>query len=109
MTRSPRTPSEVRALMRGAPEMLASAKIPDRVQCLAEREGPRDWTISATLLKMVRIDPGISTRDLVLWTGKAPTSGNVAFVGTLLNAMRRRGLVANRSEKRGSSAWMPSG
>ena len=52
MTRSPRTPSEVRALMRGAPEMLASAKIPDRVQRLAEREGPRDETISATLLKI---------------------------------------------------------
>jgi hypothetical protein len=36
-TRPPRTPSEVRALMRDAPEMLASAKIPDRVQRLVER------------------------------------------------------------------------
>jgi hypothetical protein len=66
---------------------------------------PRDGTISAILLKMVRIDPGISTRDLVLWSGKSPSNGNVAFVGTLLNAMRRRGLIANRSKRRGASAW----
>jgi hypothetical protein len=36
-TRPPRTPFEVRALMRGAPEMLASARIPVQAQRLAER------------------------------------------------------------------------
>lgn len=66
---------------------------------------PRVGTVSATLLRMVQIDPGISTRDLVLWTGKNPSNGNVAFVGTLLNAMRRRGLVVNQSKRRGASAW----
>lgn len=48
----------MRALMRGAPEMLASAKIPDRVQRLAEREGPRDETISAN-------DPVVEMRILL--------------------------------------------
>ena len=68
---------------------------------------PADGTWSATILKMVRVAPGISTRDLVLWTGGRPTGGNLAYVNTLLNAMRRRGLVINRSSKRGQSAWSP--
>lgn len=68
---------------------------------------PWQGTDSARLLKMVRLDPGITTRDLQLWLGGSSTHGNLAYVNTLLNAMKRRGLVVNVSKPKSMGRWRP--
>lgn len=66
---------------------------------------PKAGTFTRTLFELIRGRPGVTTKELVEATGGRHTSGNMSYVNTCLNAIRRRGLVENRTGPRRMGHW----
>jgi hypothetical protein len=66
---------------------------------------PRRGTITRLLFELICVRPGVSTKDLVLSTGRRGSSGNMSYINSCLNAIRRRELIENRSGPRTMGHW----